>query len=241
MRNRSEPGIIATIAVLAENSQRLSAAILVAVNIAVAVFALTREYGYAELLLIYFAETVVIGVLNVPKLMIAAIFTEQIDNLRELHTAGKRALTTAMLLFGYAVIFSIVWMLLYLLIMILPILLNHADRAAGLARPDEKPWQQVSALGMSIAALALSHVASFVMNFLLGREFRGASFFKIAVQPVLRTAWIIGVIAIAAAFALIQPAIAQSTAFAVVVIVAKITADWFAHRRERRRFQSAPA
>lgn len=208
------------------------------VNIGASVYALTRQFGYAELLLLYWAETVVIGAFNVPKLLIAALFGERIDTFEQMLSAGKRALFVALLLFAYCVVFSVVWMLLFAGIGLLPAVLDLVDSVPG-ARGGQGSETDVFRLDLATAALALSHGVSFVVNFLLGREFRGGSLVKIAIQPVLRTAWIVGVIAGSAVIALIQPVVTTSTAFAVLVVVAKVTADVFAHLAERRRFGSS--
>lgn len=83
---------------------------------------------------------------------------------------------------------------------------------------------------------------SFFVNFLWRREFRAASLLGmlgLAVQPVLRVAGIIGVMLLALAVALLQPWVARTDVFAVIVIAAKILVDWNAHRAERRRLQAA--
>jgi hypothetical protein len=213
---------------------RCTAALLVAVNIGVAAYALTRRQGYAELLMIYWAETVVLGILNIPKLIVAAIFRERIDGVDELRSAAHRVAVVLLVLLFYVTAFSLAWMLLFVAISALPMLLEHADRAAGMARPRVK--EAAFQFEWVVASLAMVHVFSFFANFLAGREFRGASLLRIAVQPFLRTLFIIVVMAVAAVVAFIQPGLARTTAFALVVVLAKLAADLFSHLDERRRF-----
>ena len=213
---------------------RCTAALLLCVNIGVAAYALTRRQGYAELLMIYWAETVVLGVLNIPKLLVAAIFRERIDGVDELRSAAHRAAVVLIVLVFYVAVFSFVWMLLFTAISALPMLLERADRSAGLARPRVK--EAAFEFTWAVVSLAMVHVFSFFANFLGGREFRGASLLRIAAQPFLRTLFIILVMAAAGVAAFIQPALARTTAFALVVVLAKLAADLLSHLDERRRF-----
>jgi hypothetical protein len=218
-----------------EGRARASAALLVCVNLAVAAYALIQRLGYAEILLLYWAETVVIGVLNIPKLIIVALFARHLDTVDDAAAAGNRLIAVLVALLFYVTIFALVWMLLFMGIIALPTLLQHADRAAGLA-VERRPHPDETMLVVAIAVLALSHVFSFVVNFLLGREFRGASLVAIAVQPILRTALIIGIMALGLGVAFALPGVSRSAMFALVVIVLKTAADLHAHLAERRRF-----
>lgn len=218
-------------------NSRLSTALLVCINLGLGILALTQRVGYAEVLLLYWAETVVIGVLAIPKLLIVAIFKERIDTLEDLRAAASRTLFVWLLLtFGVAA-FALVVMLVFAAIMALPSLLEHSDRAAGLRVP-RGPLRGNVVLETAFIALALSHGFSFVVNFLGKREFRGGSLLRIAVQPVLRTWGIIAVIAVALAIAYAQPALSRTTAFALLIIGTKTAVDLQAHLAERKRFAS---
>jgi uncharacterized protein DUF6498 len=220
-------------------ASRLTAWLLVGANLAVAASALTRRQGYLELLLVYFAETVVIGVLNVPKMLIVALFRDVVATLDDLREAAVRFLVVLLGLLASVVIFTLLWMLLYVAIMLVPMLLEQADRAAGIA-PARGSRGIRPEMRVELLALALSHVVSFVVNFLFGREFRGGSFIPLVLQPLARTFWIIVVIVLAMAVAFVQPVLSRSTAFTVVVVGAKILVDCRAHLAERRRFRPAP-
>ena len=216
---------------------RPGAVVLVGVNVAVAAWTLFNRFGYAEILLLYWAETVVIGVLNIPKLIIVALFGQRLDTIDEAAAAGKRLGVVLMVLLFYVTVFALVWMLLFAAIVAVPPLLQHADRAAGLV-VERRPRGDETMIAVAAAVLALSHAISFVVNFLMGREFRGASLARIAVQPALRTALIIGIMALGFAAAFAVPGLSRSTTFALVVIVLKTAADLHAHLAERRRFSS---
>jgi hypothetical protein len=219
-------------------NSRLTAILLIAVNVGIGIAALTQRVGYAEVLLLYWAETVVIGVLAIPKLLIVALFKERIDTLDQLRDAGSRALAVGLGLTFAIAFFAFVWMLLFAAIVALPSILEHSDRAAGLAVP-HGPRRGTVVLQTAFIALALSHAFSFFVNFLGHREFRGGSLLRILVEPVLRTWGIIAVIALALVVAYAQPAIARTTAFALIVIGTKTAVDLHAHLAERKRFAAA--
>lgn len=224
----------------ADRAGALTGWLLFGINVAFALYALMQHYGYAIVLMVYLAETAVIGALNVPRMLIVALFGERIDSFRQLQQAGNRFALTFMLLIGYVVGFAVVCMLLYAAMAIAPVMLEHGDKATHLL--SRRPLATTEAdLKWAIGALALGHVVSFFVNFLWRGEFRNASLFGFAIQPVLRVGGIIGVMLLALVIALVQPWIARTDVFAVVVIGAKILVDWKAHQAERRRLQASPA
>lgn len=97
---------------------------------------------------------------------------------------------------------------------------------------------QVGTLALPIAALAASHVVSFVVNFLWAGEYRGASLDTLMFLPyprivVLHVVIIFGGFVIAAA--------GQPLPALILLIVLKTILDAGAHYREHRALQSARA
>lgn len=225
---------------VADRASTLTGWLLFGVNVAFALYALLQDYGYAIVLMVYLGETAVIGALNMPKMLLVALLGERIDSVKQLQQAGSRFALTFMLLIGYVVGFTLVCMLLYLAMVAVPAMLDHGDNVAHL-----QSQRTLTTIGTDprwpIAALAFGHVISFFVNFLWRGEFRGASLLGFALQPVLRVAGIVGVMLLALVAALLQPWIARTDVFAVVVIAAKILVDWKAHQAERRRLQAPPA
>lgn len=214
---------------------RWAAWCLLAVNIGFAFYALAQQYGYAEILLIYWAETAIIAALNVPKLLIVGLFVEPIDTLGDLRRGAKRFVGVAVLLLVYTAVMSVVCMLLFVAISVLPTTLGWVDRDAGVEVTDGAGLSVPGFLAAA-AALGLSHLVSFVLNFLGRREFRGGSLLKLAIQPALRVVGIVAVMVGALVIAFAQPWVGRTLAFAVLVILAKIAVDLQAHFAERRRF-----
>src|SRR5262245_43492951 len=107
--------------------------------------------------------------------------------------AGARLVFVMVMLLFYVTIFALLLMLVYLAIVALPTFLERADRAAGVAVP-EGPRRSGIDLEAAVAVLALSHLVSFVVNFLFGREFRGGSLVPLVFQPFLRSGLIVAVI-----------------------------------------------
>jgi hypothetical protein len=217
---------------------RLAAGVLLGVNLGFAGYAFRQQCGYAEVLLVYLAEIVAIGILSIPKLLIVALFARRIDTIDQLQSAGSRTLGVALLLLFSSAAFALVCVLLYVAIVAMPSTLAAVDRQAGfeVARHDQKSGVGVE---WAIAALAVSHLFSFFVNFLWRGEFRGASLMRIGVQPLLRVLGVVGIIGLALAIAFAQPWMAKSTIFALVVIAAKIVVDYFAYFAERGRLKPA--
>jgi hypothetical protein len=224
----------------ADQAGALAARLLFGINVAFALYALMQQYGYAVVLMVYLGETAVIGALNVPKMLLVALFGERIDGVEQLQQAGSRFAATFFLVIAYVVGFAVVGMLLYAAMVVVPVMLEHGDRASQLHSQRTLATTGID-VRWPIAALAFGHVVSFFVNFLWRREFRGGSLLTYALQPVLRVAGIVGVMLLATVVALAQPWIARSDVFAVVVIALKILVDWKAHQAERRRLQAAPA
>lgn len=225
---------------VADRASALTGWLLFGVNVAFALYSLLQDFGYAIVLMVYLGETAVIGALNIPKMLLVALLGERIDSVKQLQQAGSRFALTFMLLIGYVVGFTLACMLLYLAMVAVPVMLDHGDTVAHLDSQRTLTTMGTD-LRWPIAALAFGHVVSFCVNFLWRGEFRGASLMGFALQPVLRVAGIIGVMLVALLAALLQPWIARTDMFAVVVIAAKILVDWKAHQAERRRLQAPPA
>lgn len=225
---------------VADRSSILTGWLLFGINAGFALYALLQDYGYAVVLMVYLGETAVIGALNIPKMLLVALLGERIDSVEQLQQAGSRFALTFLLLIGYVVGFTLVCMLLYLAMVAVPVMLEHGDKVAHL-----QSQRTLATAGMDlrwpIAALASGHVVSFFVNFLWRGEFRSASLLRFALQPVLRVVGIVGVMLLALVIALLQPWIARTDVFAVVVIATKILVDWKAHQSERRRLLARPA
>ena len=82
-----------------------------------------QAHGYLELLLLYLAETVIIGILNIPKMFIVALFAKRLETLQDLGEAGKRASLILMVVFPHVIVLRLVAMLLYVAIAFLPTVL----------------------------------------------------------------------------------------------------------------------
>jgi len=217
----------------------LTAWLLLGINVGFALYALLQHYGYAIVLMVYLGETAVIGALNVPKMLLVALFGERIDNVKQFQQAGSRFALTFLLLIGYIAGLAIVCMLLYLAMVVIPVMLEHGDKVSHLHSPRTLATMGTD-LRWPIASLALGHLVSFFVNFLWRGEFRSSSLLGFALQPVLRVAGIVAVMLLALVVALLQPWAARTDAFAIVVIAAKILVDWKAHQAERRQLQALP-
>lgn len=97
-----------------------------------------------------------------------------------------------------------------------------------------------SSQGVFGAALVLlaSHGVSFIVHFLLGGEFKKASMLALVVLPFKRNLATVACIGVAVTCSLATPALATSSAFAAVLLIAKIIGDYALHRAERNSLQA---
>ncbi len=206
----------------------LSAALLVCVNMGVAIYAMMQKFGLADLLVLYWAEIVVIGVLNIPKMLIVAVTGLYIESPGDLFDRILQLASAFKKILFFVLAFAFLCLLLLGVIMLLLLM------TSGI------PFIHIfSQIDMMLATITLSHLVSFFIHFMYGREFRWGSLQKLTRQPLARVSQIFLVLLLAAIAAFIQPVLSKTTAFILAVVGLKIAADLYAHLAERRRFRSA--
>ncbi len=97
-------------------------------------------------------------------------------------------------------------------------------------------------LGMLISVsgvFLISHSISFVVNFLLLREYRHARAGTLLALPFRRCLALMFTVGAALIIALSVPTLANTGGFITVLVLIKLTADYFLHRRERAVFANA--
>lgn len=92
--------------------------------------------------------------------------------------------------------------------------------------------------GSSVLFL-IGHGLSFVVNFLVGGEFRNARVTALLTLPFVRCVALIGAIVLAFTAAWLLPGFANTTGFVILLILIKLGWDYVLHLRERKAF--APA
>jgi hypothetical protein len=221
---------------------RVALAALLVSNIALALLALHDDRGFLFLLYAYWADIVIVGAFNVPKILIAVALSHPTDSTADIIDAATQVGGALLMLLFYVGFCATIGMALFTAVGILPTLLDlvHPPSNTRLMLPIGEGIR-VADVKLIFGCLFASHAVSFVANFVYRREYRNASVIALVLQPFLRTGLVVLTLAIAAVIAILQPAAATTTAFAVALVTFKIGADVFGHLRERRRFASAAA
>jgi hypothetical protein len=212
-------------------------AALVAANLAVALLAVLREWGYYETLLIYWLEAVVIGGYNVLRLLVVGLRGEQPLGAwlsRSVGmTPGARLFVTLLGTGFFVVKFGGFALVVGLFVITLPATFVTAGESGGAA-----VFRGLEAAGPGVAVavglLILSHGISFVRNFLLGREYARLSVVGLIFWPYARMALVALVLGLGLLIAGLRPGLQGTTTFAVVMVLAKLAADVVSHLTEHR-------
>jgi hypothetical protein len=216
-------------------ARQIALAALVVANIAVAVLAFRDDHGYQFLLFVYGAETIVIAVLNLPKMLIVATTRPRPQ------VGAKQALSGIVgVLIGlwiYAVALGFLLMLAFVGAGMLGWAFDFDARSGRALQLPEGEGLSTATAAWAVGLLAMSHLVSFVANFLVRGEFRSASLVLLLVQPFLRTGLLIALVIIGAILGAAKPAIAAATLFTALLVVVKIASDVIAHQAERARLQ----
>lgn len=208
-------------------------------NVVVAALAFRDDHGYQLLLLVYGAETLVIAVLNLPKMLIVAA-----TRLRP-QVGLKQALSGVVgVLIGlliYATALGLLLMLAFIGAGMLGWAFDFDARTGRALQLPEGEGLSTATAAWAVGLLAMSHLVSFVANFLVRGEFRSASLVLLLVQPFLRTGLLVALVIIGAILGAAKPAIAAATLFTALLVVVKIASDVIAHQAERARLQPGVA
>ena len=211
--------------------RRLSIAALVVANLLVAILALRHEWGYYELILVFWSEAVVLGLYNVLRMLIVgfageAPLGETVSRWVEAST-GFRILATFVGTGFFAFKFGTFALCVGLLAATLPA--HAAPDGSGGGRVAHAFFAAVPAVGTAVAGLVLSHGWSFIRNFLIGGEYRRMTLLELIFWPYFRMGLVTVVLAGGFVAIGLLPSLADSKAFAVVMILLKIAADCFTH------------
>lgn len=196
-------------------SQRASAIVLVVANLVPLVGVLLFDWQVFDIVLLYWVENVVIGLVNVVRMLICGpVRKYPLVAFFILHYgifcfAHLQAVTT---LFDGPERIVDVWQLYF-----------------------SMPWAQVlkSPLWFGIGAIAASHAFSFFANFVAGKEYRATSIDKLMGRPYGRI--VVLQLAILLGAALIEW-LGTPLGMLLALIGVKIAMDLKLHRAERRAF-----
>ena len=194
---------------------------------------LTLYFGYDvtlfQLVLVYWCECAWIGIFSAIKLIVASVIGDPYES-RWANVSPGAALFTSLfvIVFSSAAFFSLLG------IMLMSIL--FANDALALSNPNDEMLNHIGLVLGASFLLMTAHAISLVVNFLVLGEFRTAKVRSLVALPFQRCIALLVAIAVSIAFIAFVPGFANTSAFAVAVILLKTLWDIRLHHKERRAF-----
>jgi hypothetical protein len=209
----------------------VSGALLVAGNLIPLAGVLYFDWDIRAVLITYWLENGIVGLINVPKMMLASDRTQPWSTVGAADSPGGRAIFAVFFLFHYG-IFWVVHGVFILMLTGAPFIFGVGD-----------PLSFVLAdrgLLLTALALLLSHGASFFLNYLGRGEYRRTSVGGQMFAPYPRL-FVLHITIILGGFAVL--ALGQPTALVALLVLLKTAFDLVLHIREHTRHsrQGAPA
>ena len=182
-----------------------------------------------QLVLVYWCECAWIGVFSAIKLIVASIAGDPYENNWVQFSSG-----TSLLASVFAIGFAGGTFLTLLGIMLMAILFVNDTLPLGNTGDDMR-----NHIGLVIGAsllLMAAHAISLVANFLVAGEYKTVKAGALLMLPFSRCLALLFAIIVSVVFLVLLPGIANTTVFACVVILIKVSWDIRLHRNERRKF-----
>lgn len=214
---------------LREKPYFLSILTLIVVNTAFLILFLVYDLTLFQVAAVYWWECLWIGLFSALKLIVASILADPYENRWVHFTPGGRVLVSFVAVFLVGAEFLG-------LFFVLGILITFVFH--GLTGIDQGTLMH-EALGLVIGTSMLflaGHGLSFVVNFLIGGEYRNARALTLIALPFKRCIALIVAIVVAFTVAMLLPGFANTTGFVLLLIVLKLSWDYILHLRERRAF-----
>lgn len=216
---------------------------LVAANLFVTFEALHHQWGYYNVILVYWGEAVILGFFNVLRMLVVGVAGEPLGPwLAEWVDFGhalNRFLLTAVGVALFVVKFFGFAFLIGLFVVLLPAYLTPEGESGARAIHKALLAAGPGAV-LSLAALFLSHGVSFVRNFLVGREYQRVNILGLLFWPYARMGLVGAMLLAGIAIARAVPGLAAGTAFVVVMTLLKLAFDALSHVVERGLFAPRP-
>jgi hypothetical protein len=212
---------------------------LVIANAFVAFQAFRHEWGYYEVMLIYWLEVVILGCYNVLRMLVVGVVgaaplgawaARWVDLGGALNRLGLTAIGVAF----FVVKFGAFAFTIGLFVLLLPAFLAVEGEGAG---PGLHRALMAAGPGFLVAAgvLGLSHGVSFARNFLAGREYDRVDVVTLAFWPYVRMSLVAATLLVGLAIAGVLPGVGRHAAFAGVMVLLKLGVDAMSHIFEHRR------
>ncbi len=206
-----------------------SALTLLVVNAAFLVVFVVYDLTLFQVAAVYWWECLWIGIFCALKLLVASIIADPYENRWVNFSAGGRLLASLL-----AIIFVSAEFL--GLFFILGMVITFAFHGlTGIDQVELIGSALGPVLGSSVLFL-IGHGVSFVVNFIVGGEYRNARASTLLALPFKRCIALIVSIAVAFTAAWLLPGFANTTGFVILLIAFKLAWDYALHLRERNAF-----
>lgn len=218
----------------AAHSSWLSVLLLIAVNAIPIVGVLYLGWDVFTLLILYWIESGVVGIINVAKMAGA----EGVGRPSSITVRGLATTSTSRgcLIPFFILHYGIFWVVHGVFVLLLPL---FAGLGAMISRPDGGPAlgaSRISAEGILLATLALiaSHAVSYYVNFIRGGEYRNVSPGSIMVAPYGRV-FVLHLTIILGSFAIF--ALGQPIGLLLLLVLLKTALDLILHVVSHKRIR----
>jgi len=217
-------------------ASRSALIVLIAANVFVGILALTQQWGYLYILLVYWWEAVIIGGFNLARMFVAFMFGNPFGERIGFEGPVARFIL-ALALGGFFVVkFGGFAIGLGFVILILP------AQFAGGAGPDDMSEiiESVGAVGegvmWAVLVLVVSHGISFFRNYIARGEYKRRNVIGLMFWPYVRLVLIVIVLLAGLLAVYLVPALAAGTVFTLFLVICKLLVDLASHRFEHSRF-----
>ena len=219
---------------------RLPATLLIAANLAVAAITLFRGWGFYEIIIVYWCEAMIIGGYTVARMIMVGLAGAPFGKWIDAGNVPTRLFLLVVALGFFAVKFGGFALGTGLLVAAVPAFLGQAHDAGT-----REIWHGLRAVasGVAIASVVLfiSHGVSFVMNFMLRREYENTNLIVLMFWPYVRMSLVSAVLAAGLLVAAFIPALDTSATFGVAIVAVKTAADLLMHQIEHAWLARKPA
>jgi hypothetical protein len=219
---------------------RLPATALITANLVVAAITLFRGWGYYEIIIVYWCEAMIIGGYNMARMVMVGLAGAPFGRWIDAGNLPTRLFLLMMVLGFFVVKFGGFALATGLLVAAVPAFLGEAHDAGT-----SEIWHGLRAVAggvvIPVAVLFISHGVSFVMNYLVRREYENTNLVVLLFWPYVRMSLVVTALAAGLVAAKLFPALDTSTAFGVAVVLVKTAADLLMHQIEHAWLARKPA
>lgn len=212
-----------------QGARAFAALSLLAANLGFLALFVVFDLTLFELVVVYWLELLWIGLFSGLKLVTASLFGSPYENRWVEVSTGAAILMSLVAIAKSAGLF-------FTLLFAAGMGLLLANEALTGVPPGVFVESEALLLLKCSLLFLIGHALSFVINFVVLAEFRHARVVPLLWLPFKRSIALLAIVASGLLAIVNWPALFSATSFALVLIVIKLCADWFLHRRERSTF-----